>query len=283
MKYYIILIGITVIPFLSSCGSHKKATSYKTPRKVYTKKPAVNQSLKVAKVKEIEAADAILNDLRRRNPNLNKNILAYIEKYNDIAILEMIKYNIPASITLAQGLLESQSGNSRLSVRGNNHFGIKCHKSWTGKRIYHDDDARQECFRKYEHPFSSFRDHSLFLYNRNRYASLFELHKKNYKGWAKGLRKAGYATDPRYPKKLITFIERYELYKYDDFDKNYRYNGQVLKKEDNSSYRTTYITVTKGDTLYSIAKSNNISVNRLKWINGLKTNELTIGQKIYTK
>ncbi len=195
----------------------------------------------------------------------------------------MLSYEIPASITLAQGILESHSGRSRLSVRGNNHFGIKCHKSWKGKRLYHDDDAKQECFRKYEHPLTSFRDHSLFLYGRDRYAGLFILKKKDYKGWAKGLKKAGYATDPKYPKKLIALIEDYELYKYDDFDDDFRYSGKVVKKSNDRLYKNSYVIVAKGDTLYSIAKSNNITVERLKWANGLKSNELSIGQKLYVK
>jgi len=283
MKYIKIILVLIISSFLTNCGSHKKVTTHKTPPRAVKKKPTVSQSLKVTKVEKYEAAAVLLNDLKRRKPNLNKNTLAYIDLYKDIAILEMISYQIPASITLAQGILESQTGNSRLAARGNNHFGIKCHKSWTGKRIYHDDDARQECFRKYEHAFSSFRDHSLFLYGRDRYSGLFNLKKKNYKGWAKGLRKAGYATDPRYPNKLIKFIETYELYRFDDFDKTYKYSGQVVPKKNTDTYRNLYVTVSKGDTLYSIAKSNNLTVAKLKWINGLKNNELTIGQKIYVK
>jgi len=270
-----------IISLFVSCGSHKRTinsgSSSTNTRKVVKRTPIpIN-------VQKIEAADIILNDLKSRKPNLNRNTLNYIEEYNDIAILEMIAYEIPASITLAQGILESHSGMSRLSVRGNNHFGIKCHSSWKGKRLYHDDDARQECFRKYEHPLTSFRDHSLFLYGRNRYAHLFTLRKKNYKGWAKGLKKAGYATDPKYPKKLITLIENYELYKYDDFEDDFRYGGKVIKKNNDRLYKSSYVIVAKGDTLYSIAKRNNITVERLKWANGLKSNELSIGQKLYVK
>ncbi len=276
-----IVIYIVVISFFSSCTSHKRVIQKRVSS---TNTTEVEKKIPVtATIRKVEAADAVLNDLKRRKPNLNKTTLAYIKEYNDIAILEMISYKIPASITLAQGILESQSGKSRLSVRGNNHFGIKCHSSWKGKRLHHDDDARQECFRKYEHPFSSFRDHSLFLYGKDRYADLFKLRKKDYKGWAKGLKKAGYATDPKYPKKLIALIEDYELYKYDDFDNNFHYGGQVVKKQDNASYRNAYVLVSKGDTLYSIAKNNNLTVERLKWINGLKSNELSIGQKLYVK
>ena len=285
MKYSKVVVLIVITSFFISCGSHKKTISKRPlPSSTNTNRTTtVEKTLRPVKVQKVAAADVILNDLKKRKPLLNKNTLEYIKEYNDIAILEMISYKIPASITLAQGILESRSGLSRLSVRGNNHFGIKCHRSWKGKRLYHDDDARQECFRKYEHPFSSFRDHSLFLYGRDRYAALFELRKKNYKGWAKGLKKAGYATDPKYTRKLIELIETYELYKYDDFEDDFHYGGQVLKKQDTSSYRNSFILVGKGDTLYSIAKSNNLTVERLKWINGLKSNELSIGQKLYVK
>ncbi len=142
----------------------------------------------------------------------------YIEKYKDVAIKEMRLYKIPASITLAQGILESGSGNSRLAVKANNHFGIKCHKGWTGKSIYEDDDAKNECFRKYKNAEESFKDHSVFLSTRTRYEALFELKLTDYKGWAKGLKKAGYATNPKYPQLLIKLIEDNELYKYDEIN-----------------------------------------------------------------
>ncbi len=281
MKYIKIITLVLTLSLFVSCGSHKR-TIIRRPSTTNTTKVVKKEPIPI-KIRKVAAADVILNDLKNRKPNLNKSTLAYIEEYNDIAILEMIAYKIPASITLAQGILESHSGRSRLSVRGNNHFGIKCHSSWKGKRVYHDDDARQECFRKYEHPLTSFRDHSLFLYGRNRYAALFDLRKKDYKGWAKGLKKAGYATDPKYPKKLIKLIEDFELYKYDDFEDDFRYGGKVVKKNNDRLYKNSYVIVAKGDTLYSIAKSNNITVERLKWANGLKSNEISIGQKIYVK
>lgn len=146
---------------------------------------------------------------------LNQNALNYIEKYRAAAIQEMKLYKIPASITLAQGILESGSGLSTLARKSNNHFGIKCGKSWKGKKTYHDDDAKNECFRVYKNAEESYRDHSLFLANGTRYAFLFNLDIKDYKGWARGLKKAGYATDPSYANRLITLIEDYELYKYD--------------------------------------------------------------------
>lgn len=139
---------------------------------------------------------------------------AYIAKYSDIAVSEMYRSGVPASITLAQGLLESNSGRSELAVKGNNHFGIKCH-DWKGRRIYYDDDKKNECFRKYAHPEASFRDHSDFLRYRDRYKFLFDLHPTDYKGWAYGLKKAGYATDPSYPSKLIRLIEEYDLTRFD--------------------------------------------------------------------
>ena len=139
----------------------------------------------------------------------------YVDKYARIAVEEMKRTGVPASITLAQGLLESRYGQSELAVKGKNHFGIKCHNDWRGKKMYQDDDRRGECFRVYSNVEASFRDHSDFLRSRDRYKSLFDLDRRDYKGWAKGLKKAGYATDPLYADKLIDLIEDYELYRYD--------------------------------------------------------------------
>ena len=139
----------------------------------------------------------------------------YVEKYADIAVKEMKRTGVPASITLAQGLLESRAGLSPLAADGNNHFGIKCHNDWDGKKMYHDDDANNECFRVYKSAEESFKNHSDFLRGRDRYKSLFELPQDDYKAWAHGLKEAGYATDPRYAHKLIKLIEDYELYEYD--------------------------------------------------------------------
>ena len=145
----------------------------------------------------------------------NQAYTGYIEKYRDIAVRKMHEYKIPASITLAQGLLESGIGNSELAVNANNHFGIKCHKEWTGMTYTMDDDAKDECFRKYASAEESFNDHSLFLTSRPRYAGLFSLDIRDYKGWAHGLKSAGYATNPRYAEILIRIIEENELYLYD--------------------------------------------------------------------
>lgn len=142
----------------------------------------------------------------------------YISNYSDLAVKEMKRVGIPASITLAQGMLESGNGNSTLARKSNNHFGIKCHSDWNGKRVYHDDDKKGECFRKYKTVYESYIDHSDFLYGKQRYASLFKLKITDYKGWAYGLKKAGYATDPKYSRRLITIIEENNLQQFDSDD-----------------------------------------------------------------
>ena len=142
-------------------------------------------------------------------------IQKYVEQWAPTAVREMYRSGVPASITLAQGILESRYGLSPLAANGNNHFGIKCHKDWTGKKQFHDDDEKGECFRVYEDAYESFRDHSDFLRYRDRYKFLFEFETTDYKSWAYGLKKAGYATDPGYPDKLIKYIEDYQLSKYD--------------------------------------------------------------------
>lgn len=146
----------------------------------------------------------------------------YIKNYKDLAIEEMKLYNIPASITLSQGILESSNGESMLATKANNHFGIKCHTSWEGDRVFHDDDEKGECFRKYSNVEDSYRDHSLFLANSSRYSFLFDIPLTNYKSWAKGLKKAGYATNPKYSKLLINIIKRYNLDQYDNSNESFR-------------------------------------------------------------
>ena len=146
----------------------------------------------------------------------------YIEKYSSMAIAEMNQFGIPASITLAQGILESGNGESRLATKGNNHFGIKCHSNWNGKTIIEDDDEKRECFRKYSKAADSYRDHSLFLTERERYSFLFNYKKIDYRKWAQGLKEAGYATNPKYPSLLIDLIEKYDLSR---FDKEERVNN----------------------------------------------------------
>jgi len=140
---------------------------------------------------------------------------AYVAKYAAMARAEMKRSGVPASITLAQGMLESANGTSHLAKKARNHFGIKCHKGWQGQRVYHDDDREQECFRRYRSVRDSFRDHSEFLRTRKRYSALFELEPDDYRGWAEGLQKAGYATNPRYAQQLTALIEAEELQRFD--------------------------------------------------------------------
>ena len=147
---------------------------------------------------------------------VEQKINFYVKKYAPAATKNMRFFKIPASITLAQGILESGYGEGTLAKKANNHFGIKCHKEWKGKSITHDDDEKDECFRSYKNPLRSYRDHSLFLVDRDRYSSLFTLNRKDYKGWAVGLKAAGYATDPKYADKLISLIERYNLTRFDE-------------------------------------------------------------------
>lgn len=158
------------------------------------------------------------------------SVQEYINTYKHIAIKNMIEFGIPASITMAQGILESGYGNSELARYANNHFGIKCHKGWEGDGYYIDDDEINECFRKYKSPEESFSDHSLFLTERKRYADLFLLEVTDYKGWAHGLKKAGYATSPTYANRLIEIIEKYKLYEID-----------VLVTENYTAHSTTDI------------------------------------------
>tara|TARA_B110000858_G_scaffold46769_1_gene53914 strand:- start:4 stop:588 length:585 start_codon:yes stop_codon:yes gene_type:complete len=146
---------------------------------------------------------------------VEEKINLYVNKYAPSATKNMRFFKIPASITLAQGILESGYGEGTLAKNANNHFGIKCHKDWKGKTITHDDDEKGECFRSYKNPLRSYRDHSLFLVNRDRYSKLFKLKRKDYKGWATGLKAAGYATDPKYADKLISLIERFNLTRFD--------------------------------------------------------------------
>ena len=224
----------------------------------------------------------IISCLTLQAQTRNKQYEDYIKKYRELAVEEMKKYHIPASITLAQGLLESGAGQSTLARKSNNHFGIKCGGDWTGKTVSHDDDARGECFRAYKHPKDSYEDHSKFLAGRPRYASLFKLKITDYKGWARGLKKAGYATNPRYADQLIGIIELYELYKYDE--KNYL---KWIKKNPNphQTYIANdllYIVVRAGDSWKSISKEFDISQSKLRKYNDLyKGYALQVGDILY--
>ncbi|MEM5566001.1 glucosaminidase domain-containing protein [Psychroserpens sp. AS72] len=261
MKKIIVFIVIGFLAF--SCASKKKVITKKDKRTTKTEQVVVNPKTTETSTKTPDIPE---------NSNLSA-VEIYILKYNAIAMDEMRSYKIPASITLAQGILESGSGKGRLSVEANNHFGIKCH-GWTGKKIYHDDDASQECFRKYDHAESSFEDHSKFLTGRSRYAKLFKLKPDDYKGWARGLRAAGYATDRKYPDKLISLIERYNLDKYDDIILG---NTAAI-----AAVEVNHIVI-KGDTLYSLSKKYNTTVDELKRLNRLNSNEISLGQRLIIK
>ena len=222
----------------------------------------------------------------------NQQYQQYIDQYKDIAIEQMQRWKIPASITLAQGLFESGAGKSRLAVQGNNHFGIKCN-GWDGRKIYQDDDASNECFRAYKSAYESYEDHSRFLANSRRYASLFQLKITDYKGWAKGLKAAGYATNPQYAQKLIDIIQLYKLYEYDtakNYDKfmaqhskDQASNGAALHpiKIFNKNY---YLIARKGDTFKSIGDEVGISYRKIaKYNERDKCDPLTEGEIIWLK
>ena len=218
----------------------------------------------------------------------------YIDQYKDLAIEEMLRYNIPASITLAQGIFESGAGRSELSVKGNNHFGIKCH-GWAGRSVYHDDDARNECFRAYDNVLQSYEDHSKFLRYNVRYNSLFTLQRTDYRGWAQGLKACGYATNPRYADKLIELIEFYKLYELDkatSYDKFMAKRGGYDKpvsqgmslhpiKIYNKNY---YIIARAGDTFKGIGEEIDISYRKIAKYNERDKNDvLHAGEIIYLK
>ncbi len=208
-------------------------------------------------------------------------IRSYINNYKTVAQANMKKYGIPASIILGQALLESGSGVGSLCLQANNHFGIKCSNDWTGESVRYSDDAMDECFRKYNNPNDSFRDHSLFLTGKKRYSNLFNLNKTDYKAWATGLKEAGYATDELYPSKLITLIEKYQLYQYDTELISSPAN-MVTKSNENTLEFDQHI-VEKGDTLYSISKKYTIPIEDLKKNNNLIENAISIGQTLLIK
>ncbi len=272
---------------IASCGSSKNVN--KSNKKLVV---VLNES-KPKKLPSVNQ-EKLTKALVRSNPKLNKYTLAYIKKYAPIAVKEMHLNRIPASITLAQGILESGKGRSELALKSNNHFGIKCHTQWKGARVYHDDDEKGECFRKYQFVETSYVDHSAFLTKRKRYAFLFTYGVKDYKKWAKGLKKAGYATDKQYPNKLIKIIENYKLYQFDNVkSRDFKVSKTLTKTDTDDGEVKEYVTskyldnkyyeVKKGDTLYSIARKFKTSVDVIKEINGLKDNTISIGQKLLTR
>lgn len=227
----------------------------------------------------------------------NAEYQAYIDQYKDIAIEEMMTYHIPASITLAQGLLESGAGKSYLSRYGNNHFGIKSN-GWTGRTIRHDDDQKQEKFRAYNSARESYEDHSKFLAYRERYSRLFQLSMTDYVGWAQGLKDCGYATNPKYAQRLISIIETYQLYQYDTMTPAAVEDVVVVaEKEDNSARRVAYqvhkinaynqnyyVYARKGDTFESIGKEMGLSASTLaKYNERDKDEQLKEGDVVYLR
>lgn len=277
------LVLFVLALFIISCKSSKPVVRTTTKTKVsINKKPTVHTKTETKSV-SIKTKDNSQETLEATSnvKTYAEEVRDYIDNFKEIAKNNMKIHGIPASITLAQGILESGAGKGRLAQTANNHFGIKCHSGWTGETIHHDDDAAQECFRKYNHPSESYRDHSLFLTTRSRYSKLFKLNKGDYKSWARGLKEAGYATDVKYPDKLIGLIERYELYKYDN---------EVLGQDSNFSNDTNLVsdgdefyTIQQGDTLYSLSRRFNTSINEIKKMNNLSDNTISIGQKLRIK
>ena len=265
---------ITILLFTAlaiSCGTKRRTVSKKSEKRTEVR----NEENKTAEKGLYPMPDDTGKFVRIPITSIED----YIATFREIAQFEMKAYGIPASITLAQGILESGYGQGELTRKTNNHFGIKCHNGWEGEFARHDDDARNECFRKYNHPMYSFRDHSIFLSSRSRYASLFKLRRDDYKGWARGLKAAGYATDKRYSQKLISFIERYELYQY---DKEVLAAGYPARKQQ-SPYKEYVHVVTKGDTLYSLSKKYYISVEEIMELNNMTNSNLSVGQQLKIK
>ena len=238
-----------------------------------------------------------------QNGDYESVVNLYIERFKYIAIREMKDYGIPASITLAQGMLESNAGRSELAVKANNHFGIKCHKEWSGKTFYQDDDQPNECFRKYNDPLDSYRDHSQFLATRDRYKALFSLPADDYKAWAAGLKAAGYATNPNYAELLVNTIERFSLHQYDRGEPAPvpvppvpgAAPGTLFSRMDNAYFapgpgeRKTYITnhtlfvvAEAGDDLESLARLSGIPAGKLARYNDMDRKQaLRVGDPVF--
>jgi len=270
-------IGYVLIAalLLTGCGAKKRRSPHKkgAPVVVNTERPTARTTNDL-ETEEVRDLYPMPEDRGRFERFPISDTQDYIETFAEIAQYEMRAFGIPASITLAQGILESGSGRGELTLKTNNHFGIKCHTGWEGEFDFHDDDAKGECFRKYNHPMYSFRDHSIFLSTRSRYAFLFNYKRDDYKKWAHGLRQAGYATDRKYPQKLIAIIERYDLHTYDEAVVD---NGLPTVREPRQ-YEVFTHRVEKGDTLYGISKRYDISVDELRRLNNLNDNMISIGQ-----
>ncbi|MCH4828373.1 MULTISPECIES: glucosaminidase domain-containing protein [Flavobacterium] len=296
-----------LVLFLVSCGTSKpkiqttKKTVHSTTQKKGTQsEKEITNDQNLRKSEELVATSRV-----KVTPEI---VNGYVLQFKDVAMNNMKEHKVPASIILAQGILESGAGTGTLCRTANNHFGIKCHKEWTGESVRYDDDAAQECFRKYENPSHSYRDHSLFLTSRSWYAPLFKLDPYDYKGWAYGLKKSGYATDPKYPEKLISIIERYKLHEYDSkvlgfvfipltkTEETVKETKNAMPKEVTPQVKDTVKILTKsnskteipntgtthivaqGETLYAISKKYNTTVEQIRQKNSLVDNAIAIGQ-----
>lgn len=299
-KFFLLLLMV----FVASCNANRAVvrTTKPDPRKSGTpvvqrvKKPIYRPATKnnPVAVSKVDSPKVAVTDYSNATEVLEATtrvkvttqmVLAYIEKYKGVAKDNMTRTGIPASITLGQAILESGAGTGPLSLQANNHFGIKCHKEWTGPSIRYTDDEENECFRKYDDPSLSFKDHSYFLTSRPRYAELFEFQKDDYRSWAYGLKAAGYATDKQYPDKLIGLIERYQLNKFDAevLGKEFVPTRTVVSKPVSYTDESEKYKVVKGDSLYSISKKFNISIDELKKKNNLTDNTISLGQSIIVK
>ncbi|HMK07109.1 MAG TPA: glucosaminidase domain-containing protein, partial [Flavobacterium sp.] len=289
------VVRTTKPPYKKPAGTDRKVVQSPEVKKIEEKYEQAKVESKSNKVETVYSKTEILEATTRVKVT-TAMVLDYIDSYKEIAKGNMSKFGIPASIILGQGILESGAGTGPLSAIANNHFGIKCHEDWIGESVKYDDDAAQECFRKYKQPSESYMDHAIFLTSRRWYASLFTLPKNDYKAWAKGLKAAGYATDPKYPDKLIAIIERYQLAKYDwevlgttfapvtttptvgnttPATINSAVDIKVPIAADGTMYQ-----VCQGDTLYSISKKFNVAIDDLKHKNDIQDNTISIGQNL---
>jgi len=297
IKKIVLLISVL---FFVACGTNKGIVKTSKPTSIPKSKPVV-----ITKKAETNKSDSPVKVIDKQDSNQSNDVktetleatskvkvttelvLKYIDKYKSVAMDNMKNHGVPASISLAQAILESGAGTGNLSQLANNHFGIKCHKDWQGPGVNYDDDELQECFRKYDNVYDSYQDYAAFLKGRKWYEPLFKLEKNDYKGWANGLKKAGYATDPKYPSKLIGLIERYQLQKYDAevLGIDYVETNQVIAKVSEPKKVNTENAhqVVKGDTLYSISKRYNISIDDLKKKNNISENAISIGQVLEIK
>ena len=276
------LFFIIAILLVSCSSSHSVVRTTRAP---YQKQTTPRKSGNIAKSENQNQSNNSKSEVLEATTRVKVTtamVLDYISKYKETAKKNMAKYGIPSSIILGQGILESGAGTGPLSSLANNHFGIKCHNDWTGPSVKYDDDAAQECFRKYDQPGDSYADHAIFLSSRPRYQPLFQLEKGDYKQWAKGLKDAGYATDPKYPDKLIGIIERYQLNKYDSEVLGTEYVPTIVTNND-AIVKSDLYQVSQGDTLYSIARKFHISINDLKSKNNIEDNTISIGQNLIIK